>query len=178
MATDKPETASQLVIKPADMAARAVNDDASTSTRPVLLLELNELCPPMPQGRMPAGTAGQGCHDYTYWQGGAFNASHFGSQATRSYQQLHQPALNLAARAQTLRRSIAGEPGILWKIWTIEEGTSRFGSTYLFRSREDLDTYREMHLKRLASIGITVASDHIFDIMEEVSAITRAPLSA
>ncbi|NVK16306.1 MAG: monooxygenase [Rhodobacteraceae bacterium] len=81
-------------------------------------------------------------------------------------------------RTRELARSIAGEPGILWKIWTIEEGTTRFGSTYLFRSQEDLQTYREMHLKRLASIGINVTSDHIFGIMEEVSAITRAPLSA
>lgn len=55
MATDKPETASQLVIKPADMAARAVNDDASDATRPVLLLELNELCPPILERMMEAG---------------------------------------------------------------------------------------------------------------------------
>ncbi len=62
----------------------------------------NELCPPVPQGQMPAGTPGD-CHNYFLWQGGAFNSSHFGSQATRSYQQLHGTALWLARRAASLR---------------------------------------------------------------------------
>jgi Mg-chelatase subunit ChlD len=62
----------------------------------------NELCPPVPGGGLPAGTPGD-CHNYTIWQGGGFNASHFGSQATRSYQRLHATALGLAARAASLR---------------------------------------------------------------------------
>ncbi|WP_417497084.1 VWA domain-containing protein [Maricaulis sp.] len=62
----------------------------------------NELCPPVPGGQMPAGTYGD-CHNYMVWQGGAFNASHFGSQATRSYQRLHATALDLARRAAAMR---------------------------------------------------------------------------
>ncbi|WP_143742985.1 VWA domain-containing protein [Maricaulis sp. W15] len=69
----------------------------------------NELCPPMPNGQMPAGTPAD-CHNYMYWQGGGFNASHFGSQATRSYQQLHATAMGLAARARRLRERMADDP--------------------------------------------------------------------
>ena len=66
----------------------------------------NELCPPVQTGQMPAGTP-KDCHNYSYWQGGAFNASHFGSQATRTYQQLHATALSAARRAQTMRAAIS-----------------------------------------------------------------------
>lgn len=66
----------------------------------------NELCPPLPTGQMPAGTPGD-CHNYTYWQGGGFNASHFGSQASRTYARLHATALSAARRAQALRTAIS-----------------------------------------------------------------------
>lgn len=69
----------------------------------------NELCPPLPSGEMPAGTPAN-CHNYSYWQGGGFNASHFGSQATRSYQRLHATALGLAVRARRLRERIEADP--------------------------------------------------------------------
>lgn len=80
------------------------------------------------------------------------------------------------AGTKQLAESIAEEPGIIWKIWTVEDGTNHYGSTYLFRNREYLETYKAMHLKRLEAIGIAVTADHIFDIMENVSAINNAPL--
>ncbi len=80
------------------------------------------------------------------------------------------------AGTKALAESIAEEPGIIWKIWTVEDGTNHYGSTYLFRNREYLETYKEMHVKRLEAIGIKVTSDHIFDIMEDVSRINNAPL--
>ena len=80
------------------------------------------------------------------------------------------------AGAKQLAESIAEEPGVIWKIWTLEEGTNHYGSTYLFRNIEYLEAYKAMHLKRLQSIGITVTADHVFDIMEDVSAINNAPL--
>jgi hypothetical protein len=75
-------------------------------------INMNELCPPIRSGQMPAGVP-KGCHNYTYWQGGGFNASHFGSQATRSYQRLHATALALAARARQLRQRIEADPANL-----------------------------------------------------------------
>ncbi|MCA8884122.1 MAG: monooxygenase [Rhodobacteraceae bacterium] len=80
------------------------------------------------------------------------------------------------AGTEQLAKSIAEEPGIIWKIWTVEDGTTHYGSTYLFRNREYLERYKQMHLKRLEAIGIKVTADHIFDIMEDVSRINNAPL--
>ena len=79
--------------------------------------------------------------------------------------------------ARALAKSIAEEPGVVWKIWTHKAGTSEFGSTYLFRNLEALEAYKAVHMKRLADFGITVQSDHIFDVMEALSEINNAPLS-
>lgn len=35
-----------------------------------------------------------------------------------------------------------------------------------------------MHLERLAAFGITDVTDHVFDIVEDLSQITNAPLKA
>ncbi len=47
---------------------------------------------------------------------------------------------------------------------------------YLFRSLEDLETYKAKHLPRLAKMGITDVRHHVFDIMEDLCKIKRAPL--
>ncbi len=57
------------------------------------------------------------------------------------------------AGTKQLAESIAEEPGVIWKIWTAEEGTNHYGSTYLFRDRAYLETYKAMHMKRLAASG-------------------------
>ena len=75
-----------------------------------------------------------------------------------------------------LAESIALEEGVVWKIWTYEEGTNHFGSTYLFKNLEYLEKYREMHIKRLNAIGITDIKDHVFDIFEDLSKIDNAPI--
>lgn len=75
-----------------------------------------------------------------------------------------------------LAESIAEEPGVIWKIWTHEAGTTHFGSTYLFKDIESLENYKSMHLPRLAAVGVTNIEDHIFDIMEGLSRINNAPL--
>ncbi len=81
------------------------------------------------------------------------------------------------AKTKELAESIAKEPGVIWKIWTIEEGTTHYGSTYLFKNREYLEAYKAMHSKRLEALGIEITTDHIFDIMEDVSHINNAPLN-
>jgi len=80
------------------------------------------------------------------------------------------------AAAKGLAESIAKEPGVIWKIWTHEEGTNHFGSTYLFADVGSLERYKAMHVKRLSNLGIGVTKDYVFDIMEDLSAINNAPL--
>ncbi|MBY6045652.1 monooxygenase [Phaeobacter italicus] len=81
-----------------------------------------------------------------------------------------------AEDTKRLAESISQETGVIWKIWTVDGSSGDFGSTYLFRDIAALETYKAMHMKRLAAIGVTVTSDHVFDIMEDLSAITNAPL--
>ncbi len=86
------------------------------------------------------------------------------------------PDAGMRESMKELAESIAKEPGVLWKIWTYEEGSNHVGSTYLFKDLEHLEKYKAMHIKRLHDIGITDITDHVFDIMEDLSEITKAPL--
>lgn len=81
-----------------------------------------------------------------------------------------------AAGMKQLAESIAQEPGVIWKIWTHEAESDHFGSTYLFKNLEALETYKAMHLKRLQAFGVSDITDHVFDVMEELSIITKAPI--
>ena len=55
----------------------------------------NEYCPPRPANDQQLNY----CHVFGLWHGAGFNSSHFGSQASRSYQQIHSTALALAEDA-------------------------------------------------------------------------------
>lgn len=81
-----------------------------------------------------------------------------------------------SAGTKQLAHSIANEPGVIWKIWTVEPNSNHFGSTYLFRDLAALEAYKAMHIPRLTAFGITDVTDHVFDVMEDLSAITQAPL--
>lgn len=59
----------------------------------------NHYCPPRPQ-------MDDWCHVYFGGWLAGFNSSHFGSQATGSYELLHRTALNLSARAKLLRTRV------------------------------------------------------------------------
>ncbi|MDC0657593.1 monooxygenase [Leisingera sp. SS27] len=83
-----------------------------------------------------------------------------------------------AAGMKQLAESIAQEPGVIWKIWTYEHGSDRFGSTYLFKDLESLESYKAMHMKRLEAFGVIDITDHVFDIMEDLSRINNAPIGS
>lgn len=83
---------------------------------------------------------------------------------------------NAAEGMRQLAKSIAEEPGVIWKIWTHESGSDHFGSTYLFKDLASLEAYKQMHMERLAAFGVTDITDHVFDIMEDLSVINNAPI--
>ena len=82
----------------------------------------------------------------------------------------------MAEAFSDLAQSIPKEPGFIWKIWTENRDTKQAGGIYLFENENDARAYLEMHSKRLYSFGISGINAKIFDINEELSLITSAPI--
>ncbi|MGE3772271.1 MAG: monooxygenase [Gammaproteobacteria bacterium] len=81
----------------------------------------------------------------------------------------------MAQALEGLARSIAEEPGLLWKIWT-ENATERVaGGLYLFETPETAAAYAKKHSERLAGFGITGIRAKTFDVNADLSRLTRAP---
>jgi hypothetical protein len=78
---------------------------------------------------------------------------------------------------RALAASIAAEtPGLLWKIWTEDEPAGRAGGIYAFETRAAAEAYQAMHAARVAARGGTDIKARIWEVNEELSAVTRAPL--
>lgn len=75
-----------------------------------------------------------------------------------------------------LATDIAGESGLVWKIWTENEEAKEAGGIYLFDNSDDAKRYLEKHTKRLESFGYTNIRAKIFAANEPLSKITRAGL--
>lgn len=75
-----------------------------------------------------------------------------------------------------LAHDIAGEEGLIWKIWTENEAELRAGGIYLFADAASAERYRAKHEARLAGFGITGIVAKSFSVNGDLSAITRAPL--
>jgi hypothetical protein len=81
----------------------------------------------------------------------------------------------MAAALNGLARDIAGEDGLIWKIWTENRDERRAGGIYLFRNRASAERYRDKHSERLAAFGISDITARSFDDNDGLSVITRAP---
>ncbi len=77
---------------------------------------------------------------------------------------------------QDLSKSIAAYPGVIWKIWTVNEATQEGGGIYLFEDEASLHTYLQMHTERLKGLGVTTLNAKIFEIPEVLTEITRGPI--
>jgi len=73
-----------------------------------------------------------------------------------------------------LARSIAAEPGLLWKLWLEDEASGRAGGAYLFGNRADADRYLAMHRERLAGWGIVDLDVTISEVNAPLSALSGA----
>ena len=75
--------------------------------------------------------------------------------------------------------SIAALPGLLWKVWTYNDGEHAAGGVYLFDSEEHArawgDGTVQAALGRMP--GISDVQTNYYDIDQKLSAITRAPLA-
>ena len=77
---------------------------------------------------------------------------------------------------EDLARSIAEEPGLIWKIWTANEATSEAGGVYLFKDASSANAYLAMHTARLQNVGIQHVNGKIFEVNEPLSKIDRGPI--
>ena len=77
---------------------------------------------------------------------------------------------------QDLARSIAQEPGFLWKIWTENASSRESGGIYLFQDHSSAAAYVKKHSARLAQFGVKDPRVRVFDVNVPLSRLTRAPL--
>ena len=82
----------------------------------------------------------------------------------------------MAAAMEGLARSIAEEPGLLWKIWTESEAGQEAGGIYLFADEESARNYIAKHTERLKGFGITAVNAKLFDVNLPLSRLSKAPL--
>lgn len=84
----------------------------------------------------------------------------------------------MASAMGDLARDIAGEPGLIRKIWTENPETGRAGGLYLFETSEAAQAYAAKHLPRLESFGITGIVAQHFAVNHALSEITGLHLPA
>lgn len=77
---------------------------------------------------------------------------------------------------EDLARSIADEPGLIWKIWTENEAIGEAGGIYLFQDIASAESYLSMHTARLKSFGISPVNGKIFEVNKDLSKTNRAPI--
>ena len=77
-----------------------------------------------------------------------------------------------------LAEKYAAVPGLRWKVWIINEAESEAGGIYLFDDETSLNALMESPLtKQVTSHPALSDFDvKIFDVMDEVTAITRGPI--
>jgi hypothetical protein len=76
-------------------------------------------------------------------------------------------------------RAIAAVPGLVWKIWIIDEAAAELGGVYLFRSRAAAQAYVDGPiLEHLRHDPRVVRVEHRMWDTHALSALTRAPEAA
>jgi len=74
---------------------------------------------------------------------------------------------------------IAGVPGLIWKLWSYDDAAHVATSVYLFEDEDRARAWGDGPMKPALSSheGIGDIEASYFDVDEELSAITRAPLA-
>lgn len=79
-----------------------------------------------------------------------------------------------AAALAPLAADIAGEEGLIFKIWLEDEVAGRAGGIYLFTDAENAERYRAKHEARLAASGHDGVEVIAMPVNEALSAATGA----
>lgn len=77
-----------------------------------------------------------------------------------------------------LAQDIAGQAGLVWKIWTEEPAAGRAGGVYLFETRAAAEAYHVMHAARLGARGVTGIEATYRGVNQTLTAIDRGPIAS
>ena len=81
---------------------------------------------------------------------------------------------DLTEAVHELARDIAGEQGLVWKIWLENRETGHAGGFYLFEDAATARRYREKHELRLSAMGLGDVTVNVFSVNAELSVLTMA----
>jgi hypothetical protein len=89
------------------------------------------------------------------------------------------PRADLATAWFGAAQPIADTPGLVWKVWLMNEAENEAGGIYLFDSKDAVEAYLAGPIvaSLKASPVVNNISAKVFDVLEEHSAVTRAPLN-
>lgn len=81
--------------------------------------------------------------------------------------------------ASSLANDFAKVPGLQWKVWLMNEKENEVGGIYLFEDEKAVEQFKASPLAAgvLSHPALSDFSIKVFDILENVSAITHAPLA-
>jgi len=92
---------------------------------------------------------------------------------------LNVPVSDFLNLCDSVAETFANVPGMRWKIWLLNEGETEAGGIYLFETEEAANAYltgplfaEVRKMPQLRDISVKT-----FGVMENVSAITRAPIA-
>jgi len=72
----------------------------------------------------------------------------------------------------------ANVEGLVWKLWLVNQEKGTAGGIYYFKDQESLDKHldSDLYKQMLAHPALEKVDVKIFDIIEEFSKVTRAPI--
>jgi Putative mono-oxygenase ydhR len=79
---------------------------------------------------------------------------------------------------QSLAQTFADLPGLRWKVWLLNEQENEAGGIYLFSSEQALHDYLSGPIvaQLKSHPGVRDISAKRFEVMEDVTAVTRGPV--
>jgi hypothetical protein len=90
------------------------------------------------------------------------------------------PSKDLKKAFESLVNDIAAVQGLRWKIWILNEQENEAGGVYLFEDKDSVQAYLEGPIVAglKAHPALSEISVKQFDVVEDLTAITRGPLKA
>ena len=91
---------------------------------------------------------------------------------------LNLPTAEYKAICESVSRAVAEVPGLKWKVWLLNEAEKEAGGIYLFKDKQSLQNYLAGPIisKVKSHPALSDLSAKQFDIMEDMTAVTRGPI--